>query len=228
MFLISPCLLFIILMSLPQSNHTACLNPTKINPETSSYDKRKLIVSHDESPLLKACLNPQNSSDGSAHPLQGASQPKPRGIAGHSNMTASYLNTLFTENLHLNENTENDIEENNLPNLMDQCLETAQINQLSFNGSFRNNFSALSLNIRSIVKTENFNKLEAVLANMEFKPDIISITETWIKQSSTGPFKNLEGYEFVSNCRKDCNGGGVAFYVKNGISFYVCDDLSHE
>ena len=136
-FLISPCLLFIILMSLPQSNHTACLNPTKINPETSSYDKRKLTVSHDESPLLKACLNPQNSSDGSAHPLQGASQPKPRGIAGHSNMTASYLNTLFTENLHLNDNTENDIEENNLPNLMDQYLETAQINQLSFNGSFR-------------------------------------------------------------------------------------------
>ena len=109
---------------------------------------------------------------------------------------------------------------------MDQYLETAQINQLSFNGSFRNTFSALSLNIRSIVKTENFNKLEAFLANMEFKPDIISITETWIKQSSTGPFKNLEGYQFVSNCRKDCNGGGVAFYVKNGISFYMCDDLT--
>ena len=67
-------------------------------------------------------------------------------------MTASYLNTLFTENLHLNDNTENDIEESNLPNLMDQYLDTAQINQLSFNGSFRNTFSALSLNIRSIVK----------------------------------------------------------------------------
>ena len=109
---------------------------------------------------------------------------------------------------------------------MDQYLETAQINQLSFNGSFRNTFSALSLNIRSIVKTENFDKLEAFLANMEFKPDIISITETWIKQSSTGPFKNLEGYQFVSNCRKDCNGGAVAFYVKNGISFYMWDDLT--
>ena len=67
-------------------------------------------------------------------------------------MTASYLSTLFTENLHLNDNTENDIEESNLPNLMDQYLETAQINHLSFNGSFRNTFSALSLNIRSIVK----------------------------------------------------------------------------
>ena len=127
-------------------------------------------------------------------PLQGASQPKPCRIARHSNMTASYFNTLFTENLHLNDNTENDIEESNLPNLMDQYLETAQINQLSFNGSFRNTFSALSLNIRSIAKTENFNKLEAFLANMEFKPDIISITETWIKPSSIGPYKNLQGY----------------------------------
>ena len=213
-------------MSLPQNSHTACRNPTKINPETSSNDKRKLTVSHDKSPQLKACLNPQNNSDGSAHPLQGVSQPKPRGIAGHSNMTASYLNTHFTENLFLNDNTENDLEESNLPNLMDQYLETAQINQLSLNGSFSNTFSALSLNIRSIVKTENFNKLEAFLANMEFKPHIIFITETWIKQSSTGPYKNLEGYQFASNCRKDCNGGGVAFYVKNDISFNVCDDLT--
>ena len=78
------------------------------------------------------------------------------------------------------------------------------------------------------MKTKNFNKLEAFLANMEFKPDIISITETWIKPSSTGLYKNLEGYQFAwgSNCRKDCNGGGVAFFVKNGISFYVCDDLT--
>ena len=76
--------------------------------------------------------------------FQGASQPKPCGIAGHSNMTASYLNTLFTENLLLNDTTENDIEESNLPNPMDQYLKTAQINQLSFNGSFRNAFSALA------------------------------------------------------------------------------------
>ena len=106
-------------MSLPRNNHTVCLNPTKINPETSSDDKRKLTASHDKSHRLKACLNIQNSSDGSAHPFQGASQPKPRSIAGHLNMTDSYLNTLFTENLLLNDNTENDIEESNLPNLMD-------------------------------------------------------------------------------------------------------------
>ena len=52
---------------------------------------------------------------------------------------------------------------------------------------------------------------------MEFKPDIISITNTWIKQPRTRPYKNLEGYQFVSNC----NGGGVAFYVKNGIRIFL-------
>ena len=44
-------------------------------------------------------------------------------------MTASYLNTRFTENLHLNDNTENDLEKSNLPNLMDQYLKRNSSNQ---------------------------------------------------------------------------------------------------
>ena len=80
-----------------------------------------------------------------------------RSFTGFAGKLPSSLNTLFTENLHLNNNTENDIEESNLPNLTDQYLETAQINQLSFNGGFNNTFSALSLDYRSFVKTENFN-----------------------------------------------------------------------
>ena len=130
-------------MSLSRNKHTACLNPTKIDPETSSYNKRKLTTgtSHGKSHQLKACLNLHNISDDSAHHLQGVSQPKPHSIADHSNLTASYLNTLVTENLHLNDNTKNDFEESNLPNLMDQYLERAQINQLSFDGSLNNTFS---------------------------------------------------------------------------------------
>jgi len=73
---------------------------------------------------------------------------------------------------------------------------------------------------------QNFNKLEAFLENLEVKPDIISISETWIKPSFAGPFNNLKGYHFVSNCRQNHTGGGVAFYVKHCIPFNVCTDLT--
>ena len=60
---------------------------------------------------------------------------------------------------------------------------------------------------------------------MNCKPDVISLTETWIQPSSSGPYKNLNGYNFVSNCRNSCKGGGVAFYVKDKFHFNICDEL---
>ena len=60
---------------------------------------------------------------------------------------------------------------------------------------------------------------------MNCKPDVISLTETWIQPSSSGPYKNLNGYNFVSNGRNSCKGGGVAFYVKDKFHFNICDEL---
>ena len=54
---------------------------------------------------------------------------------------------------------------------------------------------------------------------MEFKPDIISITETWIKQSSTGPYKNLEGYQFASNLEKIVMVGEWHFMLKTVLVY---------
>ena len=75
---------------------------------------------------------------------------------------------------------------------------------------------ALELNIRSLVNSANFSKLEALLSFMTYKLDIISISETWITPLTSGAFLNLPGYKFVYNSRLHFKGGGVALYVKDG------------
>jgi len=76
------------------------------------------------------------------------------------------------------------------------------------------NFTTLCLNIRSIVNQKNFNLFESWFQSLKFLPDVIAINETWEKNSSTGQFKNLHSYNYVSNFRKSLSGSGVALYIK--------------
>ena len=87
-------------------------------------------------------------------------------------------------------------------------------------------FQYLCINIRSLVNNSNFSKLEAFLFSLNFRPDIIAVIETWIQPSSKGTFKNLKGYNFISNNRIMHQGGGVEIYVKDNISFSFCDELT--
>jgi len=52
------------------------------------------------------------------------------------------------------------------------------------------------------------------------KPDIISLTETWI------PYANLDGYNFILNCRQIHIGGGVAIllFAFKTVSLMICSD----
>ena len=69
--------------------------------------------------------------------------------------------------------------------------------------------SLLSINIRSL--NGNFNKLESLLDNLEFKPDVISVSETWIGARRSFIY-SLEGYNFVfSPC--DGKSGGTGFFI---------------
>ena len=117
-----------------------------------------------------------------------------------------------------------DCDIDNLSNLT-EYVESHKLQTITSNNSFKNTFTVLSLNIRSIVNSFNFSKLEALLSNMNCKPDVISLTESWIQPSSSGPYKNLNVYNFVSNCRSSYKGGGVAFYVKDKFHFNICDEL---
>ena len=138
---------------------------------------------------------------------------------------ADYLNSTFDNTFEhlLKYDSELDIDFS--LTLNEQYLESCEIKNLSFNNSFKNTFTALALSIRSIVNQSNFSKLEALILNMQRKPDVISICETWIGPTHSGPYNNLDGCKFVSNSRKICFGGGVAFYVKKSLQFNVIIEL---
>ena len=108
--------------------------------------------------------------------------------------------------------------------LNDTYFTTQEINQ-SFNKNENKTFFTMCLNLRSLVNPHNFNKLECLILELQIKPDIIAINKTWEKPSSSGQYKNLNGYNFISNPRLK-SGGGVGMYIKNTLVFSLCSELS--
>ena len=86
--------------------------------------------------------------------------------------------------------------------------------------------STICINVQSSVNPHNFNKLECLVSALETKPDIIAINETWEKPNSSGQYKNLNGYNFLSNPRLKSNGGGVGMYIKSNSVFSINPELS--
>ena len=85
---------------------------------------------------------------------------------------------------------------------------------------------ALELTMRSFANNANFSKLEVLLSFMIYKPDIVSISETWIIPLCSGPFLNLPVCKFVYSSRLYSKGGGVALNVKDTIRFHVLTKLT--
>ena len=140
------------------------------------------------------------------------------------NINANHLNLIYSDR---DTPDDKDYETNCLTAIaQEQYVEITDVNSLMFNNNINETFTILSANVRSLVNPRNFSKLESMIAGLDFQPDIICITETWIKPLISGQYKNLNGYKFVSNHRSVCKGGGVGIYVKNSLTFNVCDDLT--
>nr|CAB3263137.1 uncharacterized protein LOC104265527 [Phallusia mammillata] len=84
----------------------------------------------------------------------------------------------------------------------------------------------MCVNIRSLANPRNFSKLESLIANMNIKPTVICVNETWIKQKKPGIHCYLPGYNFISNSHVITTGGGVGLYVDNKIPHSLCNDLT--
>jgi len=69
-------------------------------------------------------------------------------------------------------------------------------------------------------------KFQALIASLNFEPDVIAINETWEKPYSTGQCKSLQGYVFISNPRLISKGGGVAMYIKRNITYQLYTELT--
>ena len=91
--------------------------------------------------------------------------------------------------------------------------------------SKNNNFSILTLNMRSIPKKfEHFCKTLSVIDN-HF--DIITVTETWLKKELENNF-SMNDYNHIFLSRNNQDGGGVGIYISKQIEFKERPDLKVE
>ena len=138
------------------------------------------------------------------------------------------LNNLFV--VHEDDIDTENVNELNPSSIVNDAryMYSSDVGELNFNNEVfvYDNFPMISLNIRSIVNRDNFTKFESFLENLEVKPLVIALNETWITSRSTGPYQSLKGYQFVQNHRTGTVGGGVAFYISDEIHFNRIDSLS--
>ena len=80
--------------------------------------------------------------------------------------------------------------------------------------------------MRSLANAKNFAKLQLFLKTLSFQPTVIAINETYLRDNESGPHCSLDGYVFVSNCRKNHKGGGVGIYVKDTLNFKLREELT--
>ena len=141
-----------------------------------------------------------------------------------NNLIASMIND-EKENSGLNNTLETD--ENHIFNFNDHYISCNDVADLLPNKNDPDaNFTVLSLNIRSIINSNNFTKLESLVSSLSVQPSLIALTETWLRPNQLGSFANLPGYIFISNSRTKYKGGGVAFYLKDNLTYSLRLDLN--
>ena len=59
-------------------------------------------------------------------------------------------------------------------------------------------------------------------ANLQIKPDIIALSETWLTKDRHNKF-SIEGYTFLHDTSPS-NSGGVSCFIHNSISMQVTND----
>ena len=81
-----------------------------------------------------------------------------------------------------------------------------------------NNLVILYLNIRSI--RNKFDEFLVFLERAPRKPDLIALSETWLKSSDCLNLYKIPGYHPIITHNRDSKlGGGVAIYVKKDFEY---------
>ena len=89
-----------------------------------------------------------------------------------------------------------------------------------FSGRSKNNidFSLMHINARSLYA--HLDSLKSLLARLTKQFSIIGISETWLNDN-TYDLVNIQGYNYISNHRKDKTGGGVAVYLQDTLDYKI-------
>ena len=110
------------------------------------------------------------------------------------------LNKLFSDiNVNINQRFTDDIDIIVQNSMNELYITTKEVNQMLKNKNYKKKFSTMCTNVQLLVNPHNFNKLECLVSELETKLDLIAINETWEKPNSSVQYKNLYGYNFLSN-----------------------------
>ena len=85
-----------------------------------------------------------------------------------------------------------------------------------------NNFSILHMNVRSI--KNKFDEVQNFLTRSDNQWDVISLSETWLKDDIV-KYYELENYNVFASCRREGEGGGTAIYVNDKYDVIERKDL---
>ena len=87
----------------------------------------------------------------------------------------------------------------------------------------KNTFSLIHSNIRSAAK--NLNKLDSYLSNLNHMFTVVALSESWLKDQNFELY-GLDGYQAEHQYRSHKGGGGVSLFVKEGIEYFLREDIS--
>lgn len=79
----------------------------------------------------------------------------------------------------------------------------------------REHFSFIHINPGSL--KPNFSEIRLLLEGVDLH--LLAVSETWFTDSHNSNLFTIPGYELLRHDRKSKRGGGVAFYIKNGLKF---------
>ena len=97
----------------------------------------------------------------------------------------------------------------------------------SYNSILTNNSESLSflhLNMRSLVK--KINCTDALINSFHSKPDVIAISESWLKPKNS-KFYKIDGYTSYNLTRPTKKGGGVSLLVKTHLTSELIENFSY-
>ena len=89
-----------------------------------------------------------------------------------------------------------------------------------------NAITVMHLNVRGLQSKIDDLKLLVHALNLEgIQVDAIMLCETFMKHDTT-PLMHIDGYQLISNPRTHRKGGGVAIYIRDGLTFHKVDQMS--
>ena len=84
-------------------------------------------------------------------------------------------------------------------------------------------FSLIHFNCRSLAS--NFIKLKESITSLEFKFDVIALSESWLSDNDNDIFC-LEGYDILSCSRLNKKGRGVVLYIRESLQYKYLPEKS--